>query len=144
MEQIPAEFVAPTGAGFRCAGFDHINFKPHPYMITPKHVAYASDHGGILSEAAIEEAERNGAYCGVGRYGDRGLGRQTGQHSGCILPYREHTSEKVLVLVLPDDHPEDLNKIPGLNDYLQGIKEALIKQGCAGVIFPKESQQSRR
>jgi len=39
---------------------------PHPYCITPKHVAVASDHhGGILNEAAISGAEQLGAKCGI-------------------------------------------------------------------------------
>lgn len=144
-KKVPPEFEAPEGAAFRCAGFDHRNFKPHPYMITPRHVAWASDnHGGILDGYAIEQAELHGAHCGVGRHGDGGVGRATGCYTPCVLPYHQHTSDKVLVVVLQDDHPQDLNAIDGLGKWWCSIKEEATKQGVTGFIFPTETQHSRR
>lgn len=52
---------------------------PHPYCITPKHVAVAADQfGGMLHAEAIEAAEKQGAHCG---WGTRGY---------CTLPYSRH------------------------------------------------------
>lgn len=41
---------------------------PHPYCITPKHVAVAADQfSGMLTKAAIVAAEKQGAKCGICR-----------------------------------------------------------------------------
>jgi hypothetical protein len=49
---------------------------PHPFVIGPRHVAYASDHrGGILDEAAISAS---GVPC---------------QAHGCRLPFEKHITE---------------------------------------------------
>ena len=58
-----------------------VNFKPHPFMIGHKHVAYASDRtGGILGEEAMR------AFPCATR--------------GCSLNYSEHTSDKVVFIQL--------------------------------------------
>ena len=39
---------------------------PHPYMITQHHVAHAADNfSGMLGQAAIENAEKQGKMCGI-------------------------------------------------------------------------------
>jgi hypothetical protein len=114
---------------FRCDGIDTFT-EPHPYCITDKHVAYASDHhGGMLDERAIEHAEKHGAKCGT---------------KGCYLKHKEHISQKVLVIVLPNDASSDLNTIPELKEWLFSIKQQLIDDGVKGIIFPSERQRRSR
>ena len=63
---------------------------PHPYMITPKHVAVASDDfSGMLGEPAIRKAEEKGIHCEICR------------KSGNILPYHEH--KQALLVEVKDD-----------------------------------------
>lgn len=39
---------------------------PHPYMVGPRHVQIAADQfGGMLGEAALEAAEKQGVKCGI-------------------------------------------------------------------------------
>jgi len=99
---------------------------PHPYCITPKHVGVASDHfGGMLGEAAIEDAERRGAKCGI-------------CHGN--LSYAEHETA-VLVAV---DRECELADMPesdrvALSDYLKSIVKQCEEDGFAGFAFVKES-----
>lgn len=77
---------------------------PHPYMIMPSHVAYASDYcGGMLNKQAIREAEDHKAKCGICK----------GE-----LTYDEH---KTALLIEVKDNRE-LKEIPELKDYLLSIK----------------------
>lgn len=123
-----ATIQAPADACFRTDGIQDIGI-PHPYCITEKHVCEASDnHSGILNEAAIEAAERHGAKCGV---------------RGCRLPYSQHETQKTLIVVLKDDAPRDLNKVPGLVEWLCGIKDEAIAQGVQGFAFPREKDRRR-
>ena len=49
---------------------------PHPYCLTPRHVAVASDHFcGRLGKDAIIDAEKRGVKCGM---------------RGCTLAYGVH------------------------------------------------------
>ena len=106
---------------------------PHPYCIGPRHVAYAADHcGGMLSESAIEEAEKYGVKCAMK------LGRG---HGRCGQSYRDHKSMPTAVIVLHNDHPADLNAIPGLHTYLLSIKEKATELGIEGFAFPTEKQE---
>ena len=90
---------------------------PHPYCITPKHVAVASDyHSGRLDGYAIEDAERRGARCGV---------------RNCNLSWDEHEQA---ILVQVDDHRE-LKDVPGLQEYLLSIKERAENDKIAGFAF---------
>ena len=93
---------------------------PHPYCITPKHVAVAADHhSGILDDGAVEDAERRGAKCGV---------------RGCNLGYREH---ETAILVQVDDDRE-LKDVPGLKEYLLSIKERAEADKVAGFAFKQK------
>jgi hypothetical protein len=64
-----------------------INHEPHPYVITPKHVEYASkNNSGQLSEDTIREVEKeNKGKCG---------------HKDCTFPYDEHNADTVMFLRL--------------------------------------------
>ena len=92
---------------------------PHPYCITPKHVAYASDHcSGILDEDAIRRAEKQGARCDICK----------GE-----LSYDQH--EHALVVEChadPDDHEQELREMLESN-----VKEATAN-GYAGFAFVKK------
>lgn len=94
---------------------------PHPYCITPKHVGVAADQfAGILGEAALEAAEKQGARCGM---------------RDCHLPYSKHESVKTLFIKVPN-RPKDLNDVPGLHAYLLSIKEQAEGLGITGFAFP--------
>ncbi len=108
---------------------EHGNFKvvdtigtPHPYCITPKHVAYAANnHNGMLNEAAIEGAEQYGAHCGV---------------RGCQLPYNKH--EQALLVNCKKDFNEGDKINPELQAYLLAIKDECERNGYAGFAFKKD------
>jgi hypothetical protein len=82
---------------------------PHPYMITSKHVVYASDHhSGMLGEAAIKGAERNGHYCGICK------GK---------LKYEQHEQAVVIGCKIDTQDPDDATKgHPELHAYLLALK----------------------
>ena len=93
---------------------------PHPYCITPEHVAHAADnYGGMLGENAIESLEaKRGPCCGV---------------KGCKLTYTEH--EQALLVEVKDDRP--LNEITELKEYLLSIKDMAEQDHFAGFAFIK-------
>ena len=94
---------------------------PHPYCITPKHIAHASDRcGGILNETAIREAEQTGARCGC---------------RGCNLPYDQH--EQALLVKCHSDFQTDPQAEQELRDYLLAIKETTEQNGYVGFAFTK-------
>ncbi len=103
---------------FKLQKIDKI-FLPHPYCITSRHVAFASDHrGGMLTAEAIEAS---GASCGM---------------RGCCLPYNKHESAMTLFITVADN--KDLNSIPGLHAYLFSNKQKFIDLGIEGFAFPNE------
>jgi hypothetical protein len=110
----------PISKEYRLKSIEHVNHKPHPYMITPSHVAFASDHYcGRLGQLAIEEAEKTGrAKCGW---------------QGCNLACNEHTSDKVLFIKALVDKP--IKELKGLKKYLLSIKQTLIVLKIDGVAF---------
>lgn len=96
---------------------------PHPYCITPRHVAVASDRfGGRLGEEAIKYAEKNGVYCDICK-----------KNKGEILPYEKHEQLLTLFLNCPKAFKNNLNNIPGLYAYLLMIKEKNL--GIDGFAF---------
>ena len=93
---------------------------PHPYCITPSHVAYASDNcGGILGKEAILGAEKQGARCGSCR----------GE-----LSYEQHET----ALLVEVDDKRELKDIPELKDYLLSIKTLCESDGFAGFAFKQK------
>ena len=116
---------APEGSTFHTEKVTKVSL-PHPYCITPRHVAYASDHcGGMLGESAIEGAERKGAKCGM---------------KGCQLRYSQHETQVTLVVVVPVG-TRDLNAVPGLHTYLLSIKDLATELGIQGFAFPSRDGQ---
>lgn len=97
---------------------------PHPYCITPRHVAWASDHfGGLLSTDAIRDAEKHGARCDICAKSGRG-----------ILTVDQHENAVTLFIRVPQNR--DLNAIPGLHSYLFNNKAQFVKLGIEGFAFP--------
>ena len=95
---------------------------PHPYVIGPEHVAYASDnHGGMLWTTAIIEGEKLGITC---------------KAKGCNLIYSQH-EQALLVTCRADLHDaEDMKKTnPELQAYLLKIKEEAEANNYAGFAF---------
>jgi len=85
---------------------------PHPFCITPKHVAHASDnYSGMLGDAAIQSLETK-------------LGRPTCGVQDCNLTYDQH-EQALLVKCKTKD--EALTKA-----YLESIVEQCQKDGFAG------------
>lgn len=80
---------------------------PHPYCIGPRHVTHAADHfGGMLSEAAIEGAERNGAKCETCK------GK---------LTYKQH-EQAVLIGCKADMDDGNGKAVPELHQFLLALK----------------------
>ena len=74
--------ILEPGNAFTCESVQHVNFKPHPYMIGPGHLLEGHMY---LGEAEIKEAEGAGVHC---------------YDHGCRIPYDQHTSDFVAFLRL--------------------------------------------
>jgi hypothetical protein len=115
---------------------------PHPYCITPGHVAYAADHySGMLSKDAIREAEKTGACCDTCRKNAIREAEKTGAYydtcrksGNGILSIDEHTDSLTLFIRVPQN--KDLNAIAGLHTYLYSNKAAFVAMGIEGFAFP--------
>lgn len=91
---------------------------PHPYCITPGHVAEVSDnHGGILGTSAIEAAEKKGVFCGTCRG---------------MLKFKEHETVLLVACKLDFNRPE-------LRKYLMSVKDKATEDGFAGFAFVRDS-----
>ena len=113
----------PDGVAFKLAKVERISM-PHPYCITPRHVAYAADYcSGMLTADAIRGAEKRGACCDICRKSGNG-----------ILPYDKHENYLGLFITVPQNR--DLNSIPGLHKYLFDNKPAFEAAGIQGFAFP--------
>lgn len=107
---------------------------PHPYCITPKHVAIASDEFmGMLGEPAIEAAEAKGVKCDICAKIERKTGKP-------CLPWAEH---KQALLVEVNDSRE-LKDIPELKAYLLKIKPLAEKDGFAGFAFMQSEAAKKK
>jgi hypothetical protein len=101
---------------------------PHPYCIGPGHVGVAADEfGGILGEAALDEAERQGIYCQM---------VVRGSYGKCGLPRHEHKTELSLLIETPVKLEKNLKEVPGLHEYLMSIKDVAEAAGITGFGFP--------
>src|SRR5882724_4576335 len=104
----------PSEATFRLDKIEKISI-PHPFMITPGHVAYAADHhGGMLTTEAIKESK---VRCGW-------TTREPGYNYSnvrCNLSVDEHETQITLFIRVPQNH--DLNAVEGLHAYLLSIKD---------------------
>jgi len=93
---------------------------PHQYCITPRHIAYASDHhSGILDKAAMEGAEGLGVKCGV---------------PGCQLLLADHEQALLIECTAAMDG-DDGKANPELHKLLLEIKDEATANGYAGFAF---------
>jgi hypothetical protein len=116
----------PQGSVFSLRKVETVSL-PHPYCITPKHVAWAADHfGGMLSKDAIRDAEKHGAQCDICRV----------RHERLTID--QHESQMTLFVQVPDN--QDLNAIPGLHKYLFENKATFEAAGIQGFAFPNPKQ----
>jgi len=114
--------LPPEGSGFKLKDVDTIAV-PHPFMITPTHVAYASKHGGVLDEHNITYS---GGRCGM---------------KNCQLKFSEHKSQVTASIEVPQNR--DLNAVEGLHAYLLSIKDKAVELGIEGFAFPVKKGEKR-
>jgi hypothetical protein len=115
--------VIPKGAAFSYQKIKAVCM-PHPYCITSRHVAIASARfGGMLNEATIREAEKQGAYCDICA--------KSGQD---ILSFEKHKNNLTLFILVPQNR--DLNAVDGLGKFLFENKQKFIDAGIQGFAFP--------
>jgi hypothetical protein len=127
----------PDSPDFELEAITSMNFRPHPYCITPDHVGFASDrYFGMLGEEAIQEAEREKkASCGMYINPDT-KECHNGPRYGywrCNVPYEGHTADRVLFIRALVDKP--IKELTGLQDYLKSIVDKLKELKIDGVAF---------
>lgn len=95
---------------FVVVSVQHVNHKPHPYVIGSKHIHAAQAYGGMLGKEVLEKVG-----CAVPE---------------CGLPYSQHTSERAIFLKLTRDveHKEYAAK-------LKAMVPEMEKDGIDGVAF---------
>lgn len=95
---------------------------PHSYCVGPLHVTVASKrHGGLLGEAAIQDAERAyGARCCT----CKGQLKFEEHHAGLLVECKEELKSQ-----------DEVN--PELHAYLLSIKDLAIEDDFAGFAFIK-------
>ena len=99
---------------YRCDSVSNINHHPHPYVIGPRHIVYASDNwGGALGEKAIIAGEI--------------AGKCSCAHPKCNLPYEDHSKgNKVAFLQqLRNGTNDEANKI--LKDLVDELGENFVE-----------------
>ena len=118
--------VLATQDLYRCKSVDNINHNPHPYMIGPKHVVYASDnHSGRLGEDAILAGEK--------------AGKCNCAHPGCNIPYESHSKgNKVAFLqLLRNGTNDEASKV--LKDLVDQLGENFVE----GFVFVDTDEKFR-
>lgn len=91
---------------FRVKDVLNVNHKPHPYIVGPKHITYASDnYGGILDERTLNKVKCD--------------------YKGCNLSYEEHTSDLVCFLQLKKNATNDEVKFI-LKELVDNVGETFI------------------
>jgi hypothetical protein len=105
---------------------------PHPFCITPEHVAHASDkHCGQLTKECIKEIEENRekrnkspSSCGI---------------RGCTLRFEEH-EQALLVECYADMTDKSGRAVKELHDYLLACKDEAERNNYAGFSFLDKRQ----
>lgn len=104
---------------FKLVDITTINYKPHPYVVGPKHVSYASDHqGGALTEETCRQVP-----CAYPK---------------CKLSYDEHTYDTVIALSLTRDTTQD-----EANEFIKSINEEIKQDDIDGYIFVETEEKFR-
>ena len=98
---------------------DHVNHKPHRFMIGPKHVSYASEnYSGILDE--------------------RTLAAVPCAHPKCHLLYIDHRSDKVLFMQLTRD-----GKNEEANAELKKLVPTMQENKIDGIVMVESDPEYR-
>jgi len=123
MELTPEELIKQELKElFEFKDISHVNYKPHPFMLGPKHIEFSADkYSGILGDPCIND--KNFPLC---------------SNPGCTLSYKEHTSDRVLFLSLTRDMTRE-----EAQEVLMGIKPILEKENIDGVAFIETDQKFR-
>lgn len=101
-----------------------VNHRPHPYVIGPRHIGWASDHwNGMLGKAAIKDFEAHGGHCA---------------HPNCTLPLDQHTYDTVLFLSLKKDVLKE-----DARDILAPVGEQMQKDKIDGLCFVETPEKYR-
>lgn len=88
----------------------NVNYDPHPFMIGPKHIGFASDkYAGILGDSCIND--KNFPTC---------------SYPNCDLKYQDHKSDRVIMLSLVKDITNDdgnriLKSLPLIDNKIDGV-----------------------
>lgn len=128
----------PDSKGFTVKEVTTINYRPHPYCITPKHLE-RNPHPMVIGHEQIEEMERkHGPMCGM--YGD-GSSRWRNSRTAkfpkrCDTPYDEHVSDKVAVIQTTQDCKQ-LKDIDGFLEWAEKVKPVMNEHGIQGFVFLK-------
>lgn len=136
-EEKLAKITPPESKEYELMSVDQINHRPHIYCLTPKHIEHCADnHSGILTEAAIDDAEKAGVHCGmfVMPNGDTYNSRKSGSVP-CTIPRADHKCDTVLFIKALADKP--VGELEGINEYLVSIKYELAELGIDGAAFVK-------
>lgn len=105
-------------------GVNEINHEPHVYMIGPKHVAFANEHGGMLSREVIIRGEAiGGLKCA---------------HPMCNLKYTEHKFKRVVFLQLTDNV-----EIPIIQKEMDGCIKLFKEYAIDGFTFVETAENYR-
>lgn len=93
----------------------YCNHKPHPIMIGTRHVDYAADHcGGMLGKETLR--------------------RIPCAWKGCTTAYKDHTSDRVLILRLTRNASQE-----EAHAVLKSLADSMAADGLDGVTFLKNS-----
>lgn len=113
-EELKQEITSKLKNRFIIEDITNVNHKPHPFMLGPKHIKFASDnYSGMIGDSCIED--KNFPKC---------------SHTNCYLTYKEHTSDKVLFLKLTKNIT---NKTA--NTILKSLTPVLEKEKMDGIAF---------
>lgn len=110
MKELEQQFQEKLEGLFTVKSIQNVNHKPHIFMLGPNHISFASDtYSGILGDACITDE----------RF-------PTCSHPGCSLRYKNHTSDKVLMLSLSRElskaeAQEALKSLPLKENNIDGV-----------------------
>lgn len=118
-DDLTAKYAAKISDPFVVYSVKHVNFKPHPFMIGPKHISYAAKHCfGLIDERVMSEVP-----CAM---------------TGCRLTYAEHVSDRILFLkLIRSCFNSEATKV------IQPLAAEMQKDGIDGVAFVETPEKFR-
>lgn len=123
MKDLKEKYSAVEVDGFKVHDITTINHKPHPFVIGPKHVAFCADnYGGMLGDACTND-ERFPA-CSA---------------PGCYLTMREHTSNKVMAVMLT----KNLSQEEAQQSLKRYVDAGMEDDGIEGFVFIESPEEFR-